>query len=134
MIVETPSDTPRCFPAAAPATYTLACVDWVSRRATKWPRSGMRFQPFCIVYPCAPLPPLLTLPIHLPTYLSRAEVRTAVRLHPPRCTGRLPGPGAILPGAGGRRTAADAVSWNAVDSREQKNERRSEKLTDADPS
>ena len=31
--------------------------------------------------------------------------------------------------AGG--AGADAVSWNAVDSREQKNERRSEKLTDA---
>ena len=42
----------------------------------------------------------------------------------------------IIPGAGGRaggRAAADAdaVSWNVVDSREQENERRSEKLTDA---
>ena len=38
----------------------------------------------------------------------------------------------IIPGAGGRAAAdADAVSWNVVDSREQENERRSEKLTDA---
>ena len=127
MIVETPSDTPRCFPAAAPATYTLACVDWVSRRATKWPRSGMRFQPFCIVYPCAPLPPLLTLPIHLPTYLSRAEVRPSTSLHGPTA-----GAGSNITWRGratdGRpRPPTDAVSWNAVDSREQRNERMSEK-------
>ena len=40
----------------------------------------------------------------------------------------------IIPGAGWRAGGgadADAVSWNVVDSREQENERRSEKLTDA---
>ena len=94
--------------------------------------------------------PCLTYPS---THLSRAEARTVV--HPPRSRGPAVGEvrwpvaawGTDRAGgreqysitwrarAGGRsggQAAADAVSWNAVDSREQENERRSEKLTDAD--